>query len=77
MLDHNKCYNYTNDVITNTFAQPGRGSRQPFGTLACSAVEVAAKTDGLIGASNPDGTPVTDQFVAPVIWLGFDFHRYR
>jgi len=32
---HNNCYNYGNDHITNTFAQPGRAHGKPIPSLTC------------------------------------------
>jgi hypothetical protein len=42
----NNCYNYANDKITNTFAQPGRGSGGVFPALTCDDVGAAAVRDG-------------------------------
>lgn len=44
----NNCYNYANDEITNTFAQPGRGGGAVFGTLTGASVKAAAVRDGLV-----------------------------
>lgn len=45
---NNNCYNYANDIITNTFAQPGRGSGQIFNRpLNGPNVRDAAIRDGL------------------------------
>jgi len=43
----NNCYNYANLQITNTFAQPGRGSGQIFVLLNGFFVATAATGDGL------------------------------
>ncbi|MCE7929701.1 MAG: hypothetical protein DYG91_14580 [Chloroflexi bacterium CFX7] len=73
----NNCYNYANDVITNTFAQPGRGSGAMYGSLACGDVGAAAGRDGLRSVGSASGTPAQGHFAALVIWPGRDFHWYR
>ena len=64
---NNNCYNYGNDKITNTFAQPGRGGPGGliFNQLAGAAVRNAAVRDGLVvlnphpGVGDPvPGAPV-------------------
>jgi hypothetical protein len=55
----NNCYNYANDKVTNTFAQPGRGSGQaPItqATLTNDMVQTYAIRDGLI-RMNPHPAP--------------------
>jgi len=77
---NNNCYNYANNKVTNTFAQPGRGTGQIFGSLAGRDVAAAAVRDGLEGLANPNApqmTPVDGHFVALVIWPGNDYHWYR
>src|SRR5262244_1273623 len=54
ILDNNNCYNYANNKVTNTFAQPGRGTGQMFASLAGRDVAAAALRDGLEGLANPD-----------------------
>lgn len=44
----NNCYNYANIQITNTFAQPGRGTGQIFTQLNGFFVVAAAIRDGLL-----------------------------
>jgi hypothetical protein len=44
---HNNCYNYGNDKITNTFAQPGRASGQEWTVISVDNVKAAALRDGL------------------------------
>ena len=57
----NNCYNYANDKITNTFAQPGKGGEQMYNQLKIQEVFDAAVRDGLAPAlaageaSPPDG----------------------
>lgn len=77
----NNCYNYANDKITNTFAQPGRGSGSvgPF-PPSCGGTGTAAERDRLLRVASPDLTPAEGQIVALVIAdrPGFqDYHWYR
>ncbi|KAH3711548.1 uncharacterized protein LOC127858699 [Dreissena polymorpha] len=86
--EHNNCYNYVNNRITDTFAQPGR-SKDECGMpdeLTGNDVKVAAICDGLqvVPARNMSSLPEHDwNLVALVFWppkLGsktFDFHWYR
>jgi hypothetical protein len=75
---HNNCYNYGNDKITNTFAQPGLGSGQ-IGSFPpdCDGTGAAAQRDGQIPVSSADAPPAQGQFIALVIWPGNDYHWYR
>lgn len=73
----NNCYNYANDKITNTFAQPGRGSGLMYTSMDCGNVGAAAARDGQVATTNPASTPSQGHFIALVIWPGNDFHWYR
>lgn len=75
---NNNCYNYANDKITNTFAQPGRGSGQigPY-PPTCSDTGSAAQRDGQKPVSAASSTPSQGHFVALVIWPDRDYHWYR
>ncbi|HEX8918556.1 MAG TPA: peptidoglycan-binding domain-containing protein [Chloroflexota bacterium] len=75
---NNNCYNYSSDIRTDTFAQPGRGSGHPFSTLDCSSVGAGAQADGLtpVSCDQPD-CPKCGHRMALVIWPGQDFHWYR
>ncbi|QDV53034.1 hypothetical protein [Gimesia fumaroli] len=78
---NNNCYNYSNDKITNTFAQPGRGSGQegPY-PPSCSGTGAASQRDGQRPISNPDITPAQGHIIALVVSTtpGFlDYHWYR
>lgn len=75
----NNCYNYANNQITNTFAQPGRAHGAMTSTMACSNVTTAAKADGLVTTANFTTTlgPGKGWYVALVIWPGVDYHWYR
>lgn len=81
VLRNNNCYNYANDKITNTFAQPGRGSGQegPY-PPSCAETGFAAIRDGIVSIPNPDITPAEGQIVALVVSTTpgfFDYHWYR
>jgi hypothetical protein len=78
---HNNCYNYANDQITNTFAQPGRahGKTVP-PNPTCPTTQPCAVADGL--APSPGGFgghlgPGQGWYVALVVWPGRDYHWYR
>lgn len=73
----NNCYNYANDKITNTFAQPGRGSGLMFTALDCANVGAAAQRDGQVPVTSVVTTPAQGHFIALVIWPGQDYHWYR
>lgn len=75
----NNCYNYANDHITNTFAQPGRAHGKMYTALSCPSVEPAAQADGLKPAPNFSHPlpPRHGWYVALVIWPGVDYHWYR
>lgn len=75
----NNCYNYANNKMTNTFAQPGRATGKPYSLFSCADVESAALSDGLRPVTGFGGGLGTGQgfYVALVIWPGQDFHWYR
>ena len=77
VLHQNNCYNYANDKITNTFAQPGRGSGTVFTTFDCANVGAASKRDGLLPVTDASGNPGQGFFAALVMYPGVDFHWYR
>lgn len=76
---NNNCYNYANNIITNTFAQPGRGSGHRYTEENCSNVGKASVSDGQIalGVPLPPDLPEKGQYIALVIWPGVDYHWYR
>ena len=76
---YNNCYNYANNQITNTFAQPGRAHGKPITSLSCGGVQPSAQADDLKpapGFSKPL-SPGQGWYVAMVIWPGVDYHWYR
>ena len=81
VLRNNNCYNYGNDTITNTVAQPGRGSGQtgPY-PPSCAETGSAAVRDGLTMIPDPNITPAQGHIAALVVstTIGFlDYHWYR
>ena len=76
---HNNCYNYANNRITNTFAQPGRATGHPIKTLSCPGTVPSAHSDGLVGVANFNAPLAhgAGWYVAVVIWPGVDYHWYR
>lgn len=44
----NNCYNYANDKITNSYAQPGTASGAPFKSITAKAMLRASESDGLV-----------------------------
>ena len=46
--ENNNCYNYANDKITNSFAQPGTASGHPITSMTPQGVLRAAESDGLV-----------------------------
>lgn len=72
----NNCYNYANDLITNTFAQPGQGGGRRFATLQCSDLDIAARRDCL-GQARGWQVPTAGWYVALAIWPNQDYHWYR
>ena len=48
VLRSNNCYNYANDKITNSFAQPGTASGHPYGALTPDELLQASQSDGLV-----------------------------
>lgn len=74
----NNCYNYANDKITNTFAQPGRGSGSTIVDWTCATVAPAAQRDGQIPVSAASGTPADGHYIALVSSdIIRDYHWYR
>lgn len=74
---NNNCYNYANDRVTNTFAQPGRYHGAQYTAFTCANVQPAAVADGLVAASNFTVAISDGWYVALVIWPNVDFHWYR
>ncbi len=64
----NNCYNYANDVATDSFAQPGRGSGQKWSFDTCADINASAIRDGLqwVGTEMPDSPPSVGHHMASV-----------
>jgi hypothetical protein len=81
--DNNNCYNYANNRITNTFAQPGKASGNLFTQEhSCTdpgSVLAGALSDGLVASPNFTDPLAEGKgwYVALVLWPGHDFHWYR
>jgi hypothetical protein len=84
MFDNN-CYNYACNLMTNTFAQPGRASGYVPSSMSVSEYLRAVASDGLEVLADPNAparTPADGHYMAMVIWPGTsagsgDFHFYR
>jgi hypothetical protein len=76
---YNNCYNYANNQITNTFAQPGRAHGSQTSIMGCNTVNPAAQADSLTNAADFSTSLSSGQgwYVALVVWPGFDYHWYR
>lgn len=75
----NNCYNYANNKITNTFAQPGRAHGKQAKKMQCPNVVLAAKADGLVAVPSFSATLGKGRgwYVALVVWPNVDYHWYR
>lgn len=74
---NNNCYNYANDRVTNTFAQPGKYHNAQYSALTCASVQPAAVADKLTASANFSQAISDGWYVALVIWPNVDFHWYR
>lgn len=75
----NNCYDYGNDIATDTFAQPGRGSGQKWTENTCKDMQASATRDGLVwnGTVLPTSQPPIGHYAALLIWPGTNFHWIR
>ncbi|XP_068758286.1 uncharacterized protein [Montipora capricornis] len=80
---NNNCYNYANDKITNSFAQPGTASGHPFRNFTPEELLRASESDGLLKLNVGPDDPVPaapkqpNCLVALFVDTGHDFHWYR
>ena len=76
---YNNCYNYANNQMTNTFAQPGRAHGVFPANIDCADYQNAATADGLAMAAGFANQLNQGEgfYVALVVWPGVDFHWYR
>lgn len=80
---YNNCYNYATNVVTGTFAQPGRAHGYTIpSTVTCAQVSQGAQIDGyrVWGNCQPPGT--TNRWVVAMVTGTFpggvrDYHWYR
>ena len=77
---HNNCYNYSTDIMTDTFAQPGR-AHGVFPPTTCAGTGSGAVADGLV-ETKEKRCPSCSHLVALVISPGdsgcvADYHWYR
>jgi hypothetical protein len=63
--------------VTNTFAQPGRGSGHMYSGIDCGNIGSAAHRDGQAPIPDPNFTPSQGHIVALVVAPGYDYHWYR
>lgn len=78
VLSGNNCYNYSNDEVTMTFAQPGRACGAQYTDFVCSVVLEATLCDGLTALPDPDGAcPASMHRVHLVVAPRWDYHFYR
>lgn len=77
--NHNNCYNYSTNRLTNDFAQPGDASRNIYTDLTCDDVSKSAASDlGLELTDFFDFKSADDlTLIALVVAPGSDFHWYR
>jgi hypothetical protein len=75
----NNCYNYGTDVLTNTFAQPCRGTDHKWEDNTSEDVKRAAISDGFewVGNKYPADGLEKAHYVALLIWPDNNFHWVR
>jgi len=78
---NNNCYNYGNDKITGTFAQPGRASGNMYSSITVAEVRDGALSDGLtwVGWTFPGNTYDcgNGHLVFMAVAPGYDYHWWR
>jgi hypothetical protein len=79
---NDNCYNYGNNQLTYTFAQPGRASGGTAASMTVALVRTAALNDGLtwVGWTFPGNTytcPGAGTLVFMTVAIGSDYHWYR
>jgi hypothetical protein len=72
----NNCYNYASNSITDTFAQPGRGSGEMYHDITADEIHKAALRDGYLDGLH-QSTKKRNLHVGYCIWPGSDYHWYR
>jgi len=79
---NDNCYNYGNNQLTYTFAQPGRASGGTASSMTVALVRTAALNDGLtwVGWNFPGNAytcPGAGTLVFMTVAIGIDYHWYR
>jgi hypothetical protein len=74
--NYNNCYNYASNSITDTFAQPGRGSGEMYHDITADEIHKAALRDGYVD-SIKDSEKKRVLHVGYCIAPGWDYHWYR
>jgi len=82
ILWNDNCYNYGNNQLTYTFAQPGKASGAMAGSMSVTLVRQAALNDGLswVGWNFPGNNytcPGSGTLVFMTVAPGVDYHWYR
>jgi hypothetical protein len=72
----NNCYNYASNSITDTFAQPGRGSGEMYHAITAPEIHDAAARDGYLDDLDQSHKK-RNLHVGYCIWPGTDYHWYR
>lgn len=72
----NNCYNYASNSITDTFAQPGRGSGEMYHAITAPEIHDAAARDGYLDDLDQSHKK-RNLHVGYCIWPGVDYHWYR
>jgi hypothetical protein len=72
----NNCYNFGSNSITDTYAQPGRGSGEMFHAITVPEIHDAAVRDGYLDDCR-DSAKKRNLHVGFCIWPGADYHWYR
>jgi hypothetical protein len=71
----NNCYNYASNFISDTFAQPGKGTGQQYSSITVQQIHDAAARDGY--TDNCTGRRVNLFVGFCIIPGGGDYHWYR
>lgn len=78
---NNNCYNYVNNIMTNTFAQPGRANGYTPPSTTGPNMQYGTELDGMvrIEPTSPNCLPIPNggNLAALVIWPDTDYHFYR
>ena len=69
----NNCYNFADNLRTDTYAQPGRAAGHMYTEISCRGVAPAARWDGWRAKCQTQN----NLNVCLVIWPSTDFHWYR